>query len=113
MVGVGLVSNACILVIDMGLIPGARASGDTTVVVWSKVLETSTWTRFGDEEVLIEALPSGVGDTDNDVDKVDFGFVDQVGSDIKIKVDGKIVEALTRARVGDVEDMVIVWGSER
>lgn len=58
-------------------------------------------------------LPNGVGNADNGKNKAGFGPVGQVGGGTKVVVDIKIVEALTRAEIGDAEDVIAIWGPKR
>lgn len=82
------------------------------MVVESKLVEASTRTGFGDEEVPTGALPGGVGDVDDNANEAGSGPIGRVGGGTKVVVDGKIVEALTGAGVGDAEDVVALRGPE-
>lgn len=53
-----------------------------------------------------------MGDIDDDRNKAGSGPVGRISGDTKVVVDGRIKEALTRAGIGNAEDMFAVWGSE-
>ncbi len=53
-----------------------------------------------------------MGDADDDADEAGSGPVGRVGGGTKAVVDGRTIEALTRAGVGDAEDVVAVRGPE-
>lgn len=73
-----------------------------------KIAEALTRARFGDEEVLTGALPGGMRDADDDADKAGSEPVGRVDGGTKMVVDGRIVEALTGAGVGEAKDVVAV-----
>lgn len=75
---------------DEGPVPVGGAGGSTKVVVKGSVVEALTEAGVGDaEEVLTGALPSGLGDADDDAN----------GAGMKGVVEGTIFEALTGAGV--------------
>lgn len=51
-------------------------------------------------------MPGRVGDANNDINKTDSRSVGQISDDIKLMVHGKIIEALTRAEIGNAKNMV-------
>lgn len=51
-------------------------------------------------------------DAIDDVDKVGSGSISQVGGNIKLVVNGKIIEVLTRAVISNAEDMMATWRPE-
>lgn len=97
----------------MGLVLGTETASNTKVVVENKMAKALTGAKFGDEEVLTLALPSVVGDVNDNVSKAGFGPVDWVSSGTKMLVNGKVVESLTGAAVDYVKDVVTVWGTKR
>lgn len=53
-------------------------------------------------------MPGRVGDANNDIDKTDSRSVGQISDDIKLMVDGKIIEVLIRAEIGNTKNMIDV-----
>ena len=86
---------------DEGPVPVGGAGGSTKVVVKGNVVEASTEAGVGDAEaVLTGALPSGLGDADDDAN----------GADMKGVVEGKIVEALNGAGVDRALKWLLIGG---
>ena len=87
--------------------------GGTKGEVEGKIVEASTEATVDDaEEVLTGASPGGVGNADDNANDSGAVPVGRVGGGTKVVVDGRIVEALTGAGVGDAEDVVAVRGPE-
>lgn len=114
------ISKSCIYALDIGLkgyiytanvgfVTIYKIGGGTKGEIESKIVETLTETIVDDvKKVLNKALLSRVNDADDNINDSSTISVSQVDNDIKIVVNGKIVEALTGIEIGDAEDMVVV-----
>lgn len=101
--------KGCIYTADIDLVIICRVDRSIKGEVKSKIIEASIKATVDDtKKILTRALPGGVGNADNNVNNFDIMPICWVRVSIKMVVDSKIVETLTRTVVGNAENVVII-----